>query len=435
MMQIEHKKIGVWTSTSLVVGNMIGAGVFLMPSALASFGSISLIGWIFSAIGAIVIAKIFANLSQLIPSADGGPYAFSKAGLGDFAGFLVGWGYLISVWTTNAAIAVSLVSALSTFFPILAQDGSIALATGLACLWLLTWVNTLGVFASGRVQLITTILKVVPLALVAIGGLLFLDVQNLLPFNMGGTSSWQAITTTTTLTFFAFLGIECATIPSSSVEDPGQNISKATMRGVWVAAAIYVFSTAAIMGMIPASQLKISITPFADAAEKIYGHGAKYWVSAGAAIAAFGALNGFILVQGQMPYAMAKDKLFPAFFAKQNRKGVPVNGVIVSSIIITILMFMNNSKNLANQFKLLILLSTFFTLLPYLFTTVSYLIVRAKQATKYSSAKTVSAIAVSLLAFSFSMWMIIGSGQEIVYWGFIMLMMGVPFYVYMVYKK
>jgi APA family basic amino acid/polyamine antiporter len=435
MMQIEHKKIGVWTSTSLVVGNMIGAGVFLMPSALASFGSISLIGWIFSAIGAIVIAKIFANLSQLIPSADGGPYAFSKAGLGDFAGFLVGWGYLISVWTTNAAIAVSLVSALSTFFPILAQDGGIALATGLACLWLLTWVNTLGVFASGRVQLITTILKVVPLALVAIGGLLFLDLQNLLPFNMSGTSSWQAITATTTLTFFAFLGIECATIPSSSVEDPGQNISKATMRGVWIAAAIYVFSTAAIMGMIPASQLKISITPFADAAEKIYGHGAKYWVSAGAAIAAFGALNGFILVQGQMPFAMAKDKLFPAFFAKQNRKGVPVNGVIVSSIIITILMFMNNSKNLANQFKLLILLSTFFTLLPYLFTTVSYLIVRAKQATKYSSAKTVSAIAVSLLAFSFSMWMIIGSGQEIVYWGFIMLMMGVPFYVYMVYKK
>ncbi len=432
---MEYKKIGVWTSTSLVVGNMIGAGVFLMPSALASFGSISLIGWIFSAIGAIVIAKIFANLSQLIPSSDGGPYAFTKAGLGDFAGFLVGWGYLISVWTTNAAIAVSLVSALSTFIPILGHSTALALAVGLACLWLLTWVNTLGVFASGRVQLITTILKIVPLLLVAIGGLLFLDVQNLLPFNTSGTSSWQAITATTTLTFFAFLGIECATIPSSSVEDPGQNISKATMRGVWIAAGVYLLSTAAIMGMIPASQLQNSITPFADAAEKIYGHGAKYWVSAGAAIAAFGALNGFILVQGQMPFAMAKDQLFPAFFAKQNKKGVPVNGVIVSSIIITILMFMNQSKNLANQFKLLILLSTFFTLLPYLFTTVSYLIVRAKKSTENSKSKTFAAILVSVLAFVFSMWMMIGAGQEIVYWGFIMLMMGVPFYVYMVYKK
>jgi APA family basic amino acid/polyamine antiporter len=434
-MQNTHRKIGVWTSTSLVVGNMIGAGVFLMPSALASFGSISLIGWIFSALGAIVIAKIFANLSKLIPASDGGPYAFTKAGLGDFAGFLVGWGYLISVWTTNAAIAVSLVSALSTFFPILAQDATLALATGLACLWLLTWVNTLGVFASGRVQLITTVLKIMPLVLVAIGGFFFLDIQNLLPFNMSGTSTWQAITATTTLTFFAFLGIECATIPSSSVEDPGQNISKATMRGVWIAAAIYLFSTAAIMGMIPANELKNSITPFADAAEKIYGHGAKYWISAGAAIAAFGALNGFILVQGQMPYAMAKDKLFPQFFVRQNKKGVPVNGVVVSSIIITILMFMNNSKNLANQFKLLILLSTFFTLLPYLFTTVSFLIVRARTATEFSKTKTTAALLVSLLAFTFSMWMIIGAGQEIVYWGFIMLMMGVPFYVYMVYKK
>jgi APA family basic amino acid/polyamine antiporter len=434
-MQTEQKKFGLWTSTSLVLGTMIGAGVFLMPSALASYGSISLIGWIFSSLGAIVIAKVFANISKLIPSSDGGPYAFAKAGLGDFAGFLIGWGYLISVWTTNAAIAVSLVSAMSTFFPILAQDATIALATGLVFLWLLTWVNTMGVIASGRVQLITTILKIVPLVLVAIGGLLLLDPQNLLPFNQSGTSSWQAITATTTLTFFAFLGIECATIPSSSVDNPGQNISKATMFGVWIAASIYIFSTISIMGMIPASQLQVSITPFADAAEKIYGHGAKYWVSAGAAIAAFGALNGLILVQGQMPYAMAKDKLFPAFFAKQNRKGVPANGVIVSSLIITLLMFMNNSKNLAGQFKLLILLSTFFTLLPYLFTTVSYLIVRAKQATTYTKTKTMSAIVLSVVAFSFSMWMLIGSGQEIVYWGFIMLMMGVPFYVYMVYRK
>jgi basic amino acid/polyamine antiporter, APA family len=434
-MQTEQKKFGLWTSTSLVLGTMIGAGVFLMPSALASYGSISLIGWLFSSLGAIVIAKVFANISKLIPSSDGGPYAFTKAGLGDFAGFLIGWGYLISVWTTNAAIAVSLVSAMSTFFPILAQDATIALATGLVFLWLLTWVNTLGVIASGRVQLMTTILKIVPLVLVAIGGLLLLDPQNLLPFNQSGTSSWQAITATTTLTFFAFLGIECATIPSSSVDNPGQNISKATMFGVWIAAAIYIFSTISIMGMIPASQLQVSITPFADAAEKIYGHGAKYWVSAGAAVAAFGALNGLILVQGQMPYAMAKDKLFPAFFAKQNRKGVPANGVVVSSIIITLLMFMNNSKNLAGQFKLLILLSTFFTLLPYLFTTVSYLIVRAKQATTYTKTKTITAIVISILAFSFSMWMLIGSGKEIVYWGFIMLMMGVPFYVYMVYKK
>ena len=122
MMQDTKKQLGLWTSTSLVVGNMIGAGVFMMPAALAKFGGISLLGWVCSAIGAFLIAKVFAHLSKLLPAADGGPYAYSQKGLGDFAGFLVAWGYLVSVWCTNAAITVSLVSALSTFFPILAQD-------------------------------------------------------------------------------------------------------------------------------------------------------------------------------------------------------------------------------------------------------------------------------------------------------------------------
>ena len=116
----QEKKLGLWTSTSLVVGNMIGAGVFMMPAALAAYGGISVLGWIFSTIGAILLAKVFSNLSRLMPKADGGPYAYSRRGLGDFAGFLVAWGYLVSIWCTNAAIAVSLVSALSTFFPALA---------------------------------------------------------------------------------------------------------------------------------------------------------------------------------------------------------------------------------------------------------------------------------------------------------------------------
>src|SRR5450432_4284258 len=145
----KENKLGLWTSTSLVVGNMIGAGVFLMPAALAAYGGISLFGWIFSAIGAFLLAKIFSNLSKLMPQADGGPYAYSRKGLGDFAGFLVAWGYWISLWCTNAAIAVSLVSALSTFFPALASNALLAVATGLSAIWLLTWVNTLGIVTSG----------------------------------------------------------------------------------------------------------------------------------------------------------------------------------------------------------------------------------------------------------------------------------------------
>src|SRR4029078_11097651 len=128
----QKNKLGLWTSTSLVVGNMIGAGVFLMPSALAAYGGFSLFGWAFFSIGAFLLAKVFSNLSKLMPRADGGPYAYSRNGLGDFAGFLVAWGYWISIWCTNAAIAVSLVSALSTFFPVLGTNAVIAVVTGLA---------------------------------------------------------------------------------------------------------------------------------------------------------------------------------------------------------------------------------------------------------------------------------------------------------------
>ena len=355
-MQSTVKKLGLWTSTSLVLGNMIGAGVFMMPSTLASFGGISIIGWIASSIGAFLLAKVFAHLSKMMPGSDGGPYAYSKSAMGDFAGFLVAWGYLISVWCTNAAITVSFISALSTFIPALATNSLMAVFTGLATIWILTWINTLGVFTSGKLQLITTILKVVPILLVGIVGLFFIQWDNFLPFNASGTSMLSAITATTTLTFFAFLGIECATIPSGSVENPEKTIARATLLGTFIATAVYILSTVSIMGMIPAAALKNSVTPFADAAVIIWGQGAKYWVSAGVAISAFGALNGYILIQGQLPYAVAKDQLFPQIFMRKNDKGVPVYGIVISSIFVSVFMAMNYTKGLAEQFQFLILL-------------------------------------------------------------------------------
>ena len=433
-MQIAHNKLGLWTSTSLVVGNMIGAGVFLMPSTLASFGGISIVGWICSSIGAFLLAKVFAHLSKIMPAGDGGPYAYSRKGLGDFAGFLVAWGYLVSVWCTNAAITVSFISALSTFIPLLATNSFLAVFCGLATIWFLTWVNTLGIVTSGRLQLATTILKIVPIVLVGIGGLFFIKLGNFLPFNSSGTSSFEAITATTTLTFFAFLGVECATIPSGSVANPEKTIAKATILGTLIATAVYILSTVSIMGMIPASQLQNTVTPFADAATIIFGAGSKYWVSAGVAIAAFGALNGFILIQGQIPYAIAKDKLFPAIFAKKNSKGTPAFGIAISSVFVSIFMSMNYTKGLVAQFKFLILLSTLTVLIPYLFSTAAYMILRLQE--KSISVRLVTGAAIlSFFAFLFSLWMIYGSGQETVFWGFLLSMSSVPIYVWAVWKR
>ena len=433
-MSNNQSKLGVWTSTSLVVGNMIGAGVFLMPATLASFGGISLVGWVCSAIGAFLLAKIFSHLSKMLPHSDGGPYAYTQEGLGDFAGFLVAWGYLVSVWCTNAAITVSFVSALSTFIPLLATNSFFAVIAGLATIWFLTWINSLGVVTSGKLQLATTILKIIPLLLIGVVGLFFIQWNNFLPFNTSGTSTFAAITATTTLTFFAFLGIECATIPSGSVLNPEKTISKATMLGTMIATLVYLLSTVSVMGMIPASQLKNSITPFADAAVFIWGNGAQYWVSAGVAIAAFGALNGYILIQGQLPYAIAKNKLFPAVFAKTNKKGVPLIGIIISSIFVSIFMCMNYAEGLVEKFKFLILLSTLTAFIPYLFSTAAYLIIRFRFAFNSKFALLI-AVLLTISAFVFSLWMVFGSGQETVYWGFILLMSSIPIYVWAIWRK
>jgi len=427
-------KLGLWTSTSLVLGNMIGAGVFLMPTTLASFGGISVVGWVCSALGAFLLAKVFANLSKIMPIADGGPYAYSRRGLGDFAGFLVAWGYLVSVCCANAAIAVSFVSALSTFIPALATHSQLAIATGFAVIWLLTWINSLGILTSGKVQLVMTILKIIPILAIGIVGLFFIHIQNFIPFNNSGTSTLAAITATTTFTFYAFLGIECATIPSGSVVNPEKNIPKATIYGTLIATFIYISSTVSIMGMIPSSQLQQSVTPFADAAVLLWGEASKYWVSAGVAIAAMGALNGFILIQGQLPYALAKDKLFPAVFAKTNNKGVPAIGMAISSVFISLIMSMNYTKGLAAQFKFLILLSTLTVLIPYLFSTAAYLIIRFQYSFKSAFQKAM-AIALALSAFLFSMWIVVGSGQEVVYWGFLLSMSSVPIYAWVVRKR
>jgi APA family basic amino acid/polyamine antiporter len=429
-----ESKLGLWSSTSLVVGNMIGAGVFLMPAALASYGSISLLGWVFSAIGSFFLARVFSNLSKLLPNASGGPYAYTRAGLGDFAGFLVAWGYWISVSCANAAITISLVSALSTFFPVLAGNAVASVLTGLMAIWLLTWVNSRGIVLSGRMQLITTVLKLIPLLIIALGGLFFIKLSNFLPFNSSGGSVLAAVNATATFTMFAFVGIECASIPAGNIENPEKTIPRATVLGLSIATLVYILGSVSVMGILSVPALKNSVTPFADAAVVMFGNSAKYWVSAGVAIAAFGALNGWILIAGQVPYAIAKDKLFPSIFAKENKRKVPYMGIILNSVLVSLFMMMNYSKGLVEQFRFLLLLSVLTVFVPYLFSTAAYILIRIQKKNLYPK-KWAQAIVLAALAFIYSLWAIAGTGEKTVFYGFLLLMAGIPFYIWIVYKN
>lgn len=429
----ETKKIGLWTSTSLVIGNMIGAGVFMMPAALAAYGGISVIGWIVSAAGAMLLAKVFSKLSVLVPNKNGGPYVYTREGLGDFSGFLVAWGYWISIWVANAAIAIAFVSALSVFFPILETNAIFSVLLGLAAIWLLTWVNSKGVRESGKLQLVTTLLKLIPLVLVIIGGVFFFNLDNFIPFNPSGETTIGAIAITATMTLYAFLGIESATVPAGNVEQPEKTIPKATMIGTIITTLIYILSTVVVMGMIPSEILSKSPAPFADAMHIISGEWGRGLVAAGAAVAAFGALNGWILILGQIPMATAKDDLFPRIFRKENKKGVPVLGMIIGSLLTSIVMLMNYAGGLVEQFKFIIILSSLTALIPYLFTTAAYMLILVER--RIPKLKWLPEVILSGLAFVYSLWAIYGAGEEAVFWGFLLLLAGIPFYVWMKYRN
>ena len=427
-MSEQKQKVGLLTAISLVVGSMVASGIFMLPATLAAYGSLSLVAWVFSGIGAICIALIYAWLSRIMPIAQGGPYAYTREGMGEFAGFWVAWSYWISVWCTNAALAIACVSYLTTFFPVLGTNVMAAVMTGLGLIWILTWLNTTGIRNAGAMQVITTIAKLVPLCLIAIGGLFYMHTEHFSIFNRSDTTTWHAIVKATTLTFFAFLGLECATIPSSNIENPEKNIPKATIYGTTLSTLIYILSTVAVMGILSPEVLIQSKAPLADAANQIWGSWAKYLIAAGAVISTFGALNGWILMQGQVPAAAAMDGLLPKIFAKENKHKTPYMSIILSSILVSGLMIMNFNKSLASAYEFAILLSTLAVLIPYLFSVIAYVILSYNSIDHQLRSKH---ILVAFIAFGFSVFAVIGSGADIVFWGFILLLLGLPLYAIM----
>lgn len=425
---MERGKLGLLMCTALVVGNMIGSGVFLLPASLAPYGGISIIGWLITAAGAMLLALVFARLSRLVPKA-GGPYAYTRHGFGDFAAFLVAWGYWISIWAGNAAISVAFTGYLGVFLPGLTRSALLSAGTALAAIWFLTWINTRGVRNAGIVQVVTTALKLVPLVAVGTLGLLYLRVENFMPFNQSGGSGFSAITATATLTLWAFLGLESATIPSGEVKDPAKTIPRATIVGTLLTAILYILGTVAVMGVIPAATLAGSTAPFADAARLMWGEWAAYVVAAGAAISCFGALNGWILLQGQLPLAAEVDGLFPRLFGRLGMNGTPAAGLVVSSFLITILVGMNFTRGLVELYTFIILLATLTTLIPYVFSTAAELLIYVRERERFEGRRMWGATSIAILALAYSLWAIIGIGREALIWGAVLLLCGVPVFL------
>jgi len=415
-------------TVALVMGNMIGSGIFLVPASLAPYGGLSLAGWLVSTAGALLLAAVFAHLARLDPAA-GGPYAYARRAFGDLPAFLVAWGYWISIWTSLGALAVAFVGYLGSVLPFLSRTPAAAAVTAVAAVWVLIGVNAAGVRSAGWVQVVTTILKLVPLLAIAAAGLTRFEPSHFAIAQTDPRGIAAGVSAAATLTLWAFLGLESATVPAGSIQNPERTIPRATVVGTLLTSIIYVASTVGVMSMIPPSTLGQSNAPFAEAARAVWGGWGATIVALGASISAFGALNGWVLLVGQLPLAVARDGLFPRVFARVSANGTPTVGMLIAGVLTTTLVALNYTRGLVDLFTFFILLSTLNTLIPYVFSSLAvFLLPGARGARGLSRGLAL----VAALAFVYSLWAIGGAGQETVYWGFLLLVCGLPVYVIVV---
>jgi len=418
--------LGFWMCVALVVGNSIGSGVFLLPASLAPYGLNSVVAWGFTASGAILLAVVFARLSRAYPAA-GGPYAYVHLAFGPLTAFIVAWGYWISIWVGNAAIATGAVSYLSPLMPWIADAPGASAAVTLIFLWLLTFVNWYGIRVSGWVQSVTTVLKLLPLLAVALLGLRVLrgsDVSaaTAVPISVSG------VTAAATLTLWAMLGLESATIPADKVANPGRTIPAATLLGTVITALVCAFACTTVLLLVPPATLAESNAPFVDLAAQFWGTGAGKLVAVFASISAFGALNGWILLQGELPSAMAKRGEFPSIFARESSRRTPGFALCFGSVLVTLLILANYQKSMVKIFTFMILLSTTACLVLYAVCSLALLRLQWKGQLRAARPGTLPLAIVGILATAYSLWAIVGAGAQAVLWGAGLLVLGLPLY-------
>jgi APA family basic amino acid/polyamine antiporter len=414
-------------AVALVMGNMIGSGIFLLPASLARFGGVSLIGWLVSTVGALMLALVFARLARIDPAA-GGPYAYTRRAFGDLAAFLVAWGYWISMWTSLGALAVALVGYLAALVPQINATPSVAAGAALIAVWTLVAVNVIGARAAGWVQLVTTVLKLLPLALVTVVGLAHFDPTQFAIADASMRTLATNVPAAATLTLWAFLGLESATVPSESIERPDITIPRATVVGTALVAVVYIASTVGVMSLLPRETLSVSTAPFVDAVRAQVGPWAAGAVAAGAALSCFGALNGWTLLVGHLPLAVARDGLFPRIFARLSSRGTPAAGLLIAGVLTTALVCLNYTRGLVELFTFFILLSTLNTLIPYVFSSLALFLLPERGGATLPRGIAAAAV----MAFAYSIWAMAGAGAETIYWGFLLLIAGLPVYVFLV---
>ena len=433
----QDRGFGLPVAIALIMGSIIGVGIFNLPTSLAGIGPITLVSMALTTVGAIALALMFAALSRRLP-ADGGPYAYSRVAFGNVVGFFNAWSYWITAWAGNAGIAVGWVLYVEVFLN-KGQNKLITVLLVLVGLWLPAAVNLSGVKNMGSVQLITTILKFVALAFMAIVGLFYINTANFTPWNISGDSAISAIGAGMAIALFSYLGIEVASVAAGKVRDPDKNVPKSTVLGTLACAAVYLLSLTAVFGIVPNSTLQKSTAPFSTAINSMFGGTwAGYVMAVVVIISGFGALNGWTMICAEMPLAAAKDGLFPGRFNRISKRGVPAYGIIASTVLASIAMAINYiGSGGAEVFTTLVLMTGITSAIPYGFSALAQIKWRIVDRRAMHGRRFARDVSVAVVALVFSILFIYYSrntgASGFQYWApFVLagvaLLLGIPVY-------
>ena len=427
------RELGLTAATAIVVGNMIGSGLFTSPQSLAQVSSplISIIAWIITGAGSVLLALSFANLGSKFPTT-GGPIVYAKKAYGEFTAFLVAWTFWIGSWIGNAAIITAIIRYLTPFFPILGDNGLLAFLISSAILWLFTYVNYRGVKDAGYVGIVTTIFKLGVIVVFMVIAFIGFNPDHLRTYSSPAVQGVKALPAAMAVTLWSFVGLESAAISGGEIKNPEKNIRRSTFLGTIFAAVIYLMFSVLAMGGLPQAELAASEAPLSSIINNITGStwgGA--FISMGIVISAAGATSGWILTTARLSFAAGKDNLFPKFFAKVHPKyATPHISLIISTLCTNLLLILNYVSDLTSAFNFMINLATLSFIPAYALTSCAEIILTFKKEAHFSFVKFIKHSFLSLLAFAYSIYIIYGSGAESAMWVFILMFTGIPFYVY-----
>ncbi len=425
----QKRSLGFWIATSLVMGNMIGSGIFILPASLAQLGTITLFSWICTGIGAMFLALVFARLGTKYPYT-GGPYIYCKKGFGPYVGFQVAYSYWIYLSVGIAAIATAFAGYLGALIPAVAATPEYGSFSALILVWTIILVNVIGVRFAGWFQLIVTIVKIIPLVLLTAIGFFYLRPISVVEFNVSGQSDFHALSSGALMTLWAFLGLESACIPAEDVQNPEKVISRATIFGTLAATLIYIFATFVIMGVVPLSILGASSAPFADLAIALFGPMGRHVVSIAALVACIGTLNGWMLTQSQIGYAAARDQIFPKIFGVQSRFDTPIWGLVITGFFISAILLANFYVGVVEAFTHISAMATLCAIMSYMYTSIADIIL-LKREERVENVKKYGSLVVAALAFLYILWAITSVNYTAAFLGLILMIVGVPIYALM----